>query len=296
MDQPNRSDVAAPLPSASKWLSRAVRARFVLLGAYVVLTLAWYVVFFSTVDPLGLALSPTPSLLGLFVLGTLALLGMQGLLLLGAPALHWPRPRGRRSIFVSLAAGSAIAVLLSLGIVLAASSLYKLAFDPTSFKLDWSIATVTPTTAPAPTSPRFSWRSDVPWVFIGLLAVAWIFWLLVFALVGGGQWTRRFGRMYRTLIAGTILELLITIPIDAQVRRRTSCYCGEGTFFSLAVGLTAILWAFGPGVAIIFLVRRQQRLAASGCCLQCGYNLYGLLSPRCPECGTVKSDDRNAKV
>jgi hypothetical protein len=288
MDQPDRSDITPSVPPASIWLRGAVRARFVLLGVYLILSAVWYWAFFSITDPLGFSFQPTSAIRVPFVLGTLVLVGTQALLLLGAPHLHWPRPRRRRSIFVSLAAGSAIAVMLSIGIVLAGSSLYRLAFDPAWFKVSWSAVTVSPTTvpAPAPAPPAFDWRSDVPWLFIGIVAAAWIFWFLIFALVGGGQWTRRFGRMYRTLIGGTILELLITIPIDVQVRRRTNCYCGEGTFFSLAIGLTAILWAFGPGVAILFLVRRQQRLADTGRCLQCGYNLRGLEQPRCPECGT----------
>jgi hypothetical protein len=128
--------------------------------------------------------------------------------------------------------------------------------------------------------------SDIPWTLIAIAAVGWIFWFLIFALLGSAQWSKRFRCMYRTLIAGTILELLITIPIDAYVRKRTNCYCGEGTFFSLVIGLTAILWAFGPGVAILFYIRRHQLLADTGRCLQCGYNLYGLDSNRCPECGT----------
>ena len=128
--------------------------------------------------------------------------------------------------------------------------------------------------------------SDIPWTPIAIAVAGWIFWFLIFTLLGSAPWSRRFRWMYRTLIAGTILELLITIPIDAYVRKRTSCYCGEGTFWSLAIGLTAILWTFGPGVAILFFVRRHQLLAESGCCLQCGYNLYGLASNRCPECGT----------
>lgn len=294
MDQLDRTDAlepAAASSSLSKWVRRGVRARWVLLGCYVALSAGWYVVFLSRWDPLGLssenAWSP-----GAFLICTLVLFGVQWLLLLGAPQLSWPRPRRRRSIFASLAAGSAIAVLLSAGIVGAVASLYKLIHDPGSFGISGSYATMTnvttaPAAAPPPKPPPFNWRTDVPWTPISVGLVAWTFWFLVFALAGGGEWTGRFRRMYRALIAGTVLELLITIPIDVQVRRRTSCYCGEGTFFALAIGLTAIVWTFGPGVAIVFLARRRERRVASGCCLFCGYNLRGLQSPRCPECGKV---------
>lgn len=310
MDSSDSSRVAQSLPTVGKWVRRAIWLRWVLLGLYGILTVGWYYVLAAMADP-----SPV---LGPFVIATLVLFGVQALLLAGAPQFKWPRPTRRRSMAMSLATGSAIAVLLSLGIVCAGASLYKLIYDPGGFRIQWNVASVQPATAPTtnpasapatpaapapasapirsaaatpapgpvPASPPFNWRTDVPWAFVGIMLAGWAFWFLVFALVGGGQqWGRRFGRMYRTLIAGTVLELLITLPIDAQVRRRTQCYCGEGTFYALAIGLTAVLWVFGPGVAILFVVRRQHRLAGSGRCLQCGYDLRGLDTARCPECG-----------
>lgn len=278
--------VQTAVPPASKWLRRAIRVRYVLLGLYLLLTIAWYYAFMATMDFQGgvFASSQNAALaLRNFLFATLILLGVQGLLLLGAPQLHWPRPRHRRSIFVSLAIGSAIAVLLSWGIYLAMNSLFRLIEDPASFHVNISIGSsnAAPATAPSPSA-----ASDVPWLDIGILLVGWGFWFLVFALVGAAEWRRRFAGMYRALVAGTILELLITIPIDAQVRKRTNCYCGEGTFLSLIIGLTAILWTFGPGVAILFLIRRNQLASGGGRCLNCDYDLRGLESSRCPECGT----------
>jgi hypothetical protein len=279
--------VQTEVPPASKWLRRAIRARFVLLGLYLLLTLAWYYAFMVTTDSnSGVFTSGQNAALALrnFLIATLILLGVQGLLLLGAPQLHWPRPRRRRSIFVSQAVGAAIAALLSLGIYLAMTSLYRLIEDPSSFHVNVSVgaSTGSPTTAPSPTT-----ASNVPWPELGVIAAGWLFWFLIFALVGAAEWHRRFAGMYRALVAGTVLELLITIPIDVQVRKRTNCYCGEGTLLSLIIGLTAILWTFGPGVAILFLVRRNQLALAAGRCLKCDYDLRGLESSRCPECGTL---------
>lgn len=266
----------APTPSA--WLRRAIWARWVLLACYIAATSVWYCFSLIPDNPFGLE-GASGTFLAFLILSA-GLFGLQFLLLLGAPQLHWPRPRRRKSIFASLMAGSAIAALLSGGIVLSLRSLYQLVYTPS-----WFTVTVTPGPATAPAPQPFLWIADVPWALVGTLLAAWTFWFLIFALVGGGEWPRRFGRMYRLLIAGTVLELLITIPIDVQVRKRTNCYCGEGTFFSLIIGLTAILWVFGPGIAILFFIRRRQRLQQSGCCLQCGYNLRGLASDRCPECG-----------
>ncbi len=218
-------------------------------------------------------------------MGTLVLFGVQLLFLLGAPHLRWPRPRRKRSIFISLAAGAAIAVLLTAGVCFAGYELYRLSFDPGSFRSNWTATTAPSTTAvtPANTVSNSGW--DIPWPLIGIAAVAWTFWFLIFALVGAGEWMGRYRRMYRILVAGTVLELLITIPVDAEVRRRTNCYCFEGTLVSLAIGLTAILWTFGPGVAILFLIRHKQISDRGGKCLNCGYDLRGLSSSRCPECG-----------
>jgi hypothetical protein len=284
MDYDDRPGPCPAQPPTARWQQRAAKARFVLLGFYVVLSVGWYFVFLSKTDPLRLGFDGNAS--GAFLAGTLVLFGGQFLLLLGAPQLTWPRPRRKRSIFISLAAGSAIALLLSAGIICAGVSLYKLIYDPASFHGNWSISPASPTTAPAVAATPSDSGSDIPWMLIGVALVGWTFWFLIFALVGTGQWTRRFRWMYRILIAGTILELLITIPIDAEVRKRTSCYCGEGTFLSLVVGLTAILWMFGPGLAILFLIRRKQLTAGSGYCLKCSYDLHGLESARCPECGT----------
>lgn len=262
-----------------------MRGRWILLALYLLLIFAWYFVTLSVLDPLGFRFDLDSKLLD-FGASTLVLFGLQFLLLLGAPQVHWPRSRRRRSIFVSLAAGSVIAMLLSIGAVLALVSLNKVVNHSEAFQDNFTVVAIGPTTAPAPPPPKINWRTDVPWGWIGVVLTGWAFWFVVFAFVGRGQWVRGFSRMYRVLVAGTVLELLITIPIDVQIRRRTNCYCGEGTFFSLAIGLTAVLWAFGPGVAILFLIRQRQRLLEAGRCLQCGYSLQGLESDRCPECGT----------
>ncbi len=58
---------------------------------------------------------------------------------------------------------------------------------------------------------------------------------------------------------------------------------------SLIIRLWALVIAFGLWPLWCFFrgpVRRARRRAA-GCCPPCGYNLTGLIDPRCPECGTA---------
>ena len=92
--------------------------------------------------------------------------------------------------------------------------------------------------------------------------------------------------MYRVLVAGTFAEVLLTVPVDVMVRRRTSCYCDEGTFWALIVGGTTALWTFGPEIVLLFLAVRLKHREVKGVCVRCGYDLRGLPEPRCPECGT----------
>lgn len=190
---------ASPAAADPKWLLRATWARWMLLGFYLVLTFVWYWATFATIDPVGFRFQVGNSELISFVVATAGLFGLQVLLLLGAPHLHWPRPRRKRSMFVSLAAGSAIAMLLTIGIGAACMSLYKLIHDPASFHAEWAIISPTAAPSPFPPPPRFNWRTDIPWDVIGIVLITWTFWLLVFTLMGGAQWTHRFRRMYRTL-------------------------------------------------------------------------------------------------
>ena len=113
-------------------------------------------------------------------------------------------------------------------------------------------------------APRKLGEDAGVWLLVLIPAASWALWLAVFGTMLRRQhWGSVYPRLYLTLLAGSWLELLITIPIDVQVRKRTSCYCGEGTFLGLTVGLTMVLWTFGPGVALLYLARRQQRRQAA---------------------------------
>lgn len=57
-----------------------------------------------------------------------------------------------------------------------------------------------------------------------------------------------------------------------------------------------VLIGMATGLMVIYLVaskrERDDRLKP-GHCRNCGYNLFGLRDPRCPECGTVFEPDTN---
>ncbi len=124
------------------------------------------------------------------------------------------------------------------------------------------------------------------------LFVPWAIWFFIFAFIWAAEWVVVFRRIYRILIAGTILEMIVTIPIDVKVRKQTQCYCGEGTFFGMGFGISVAFCTFGPGMALLYLARYKQQIKLAPVCENCGYDIRGLPEPRCPECGTAFDPSR----
>jgi hypothetical protein len=191
----------------------------------------------------------------------LVFVGAQALFLIGMPQTRWPKPTRGVPMTLSILAGSLIAGLLTFGVFAALLNV---------------------TTAWERLAETF--ELNIFWA----LAAAWGGWFFVFFIMWAGEWLMVFKKIYKLLIAGTVLELLVTIPIDVHVRRRTSCWCGEGTFFALVIGGTVALWSFGPGLVMLLLTRRLQRRGYFSICRKCAYDLRGLdpATKRCPECGT----------
>jgi hypothetical protein len=114
---------------------------------------------------------------------------------------------------------------------------------------------------------------------------SWFFWSGVLLVFTRGIWADRIlGRVVGLLVAGTVLELLVVVPLDIMVRRRSDCYCWTGTFFALCLSVSATLWLAGPGV-VIALFAKRHRLWRETHCERCGYPRSDAGGPKCPECG-----------
>jgi hypothetical protein len=125
---------------------------------------------------------------------------------------------------------------------------------------------------------------DWPVMFWMVTAAMWVFWSCLFWILVRGR--RRFsalGCMVTCILAGSLLQLLVTIPSHIIVSRRPGCMVGMFTAVGLFAGLFVMTWAFGPGIALLFWWETRKRTA--GHCPKCGYNLQGLPTMRCPECG-----------
>lgn len=122
---------------------------------------------------------------------------------------------------------------------------------------------------------------------IGLaVVVAWLVWLpIVGAFCDRSRRESALGHLSARLLLGTVVEVVAITPLYVMVRRRTSCFCGAGTFIALVACLGAGWLALGPAVFLPMLAARRKRWYA-GHCDACGYDMSGCSgAPRCPECG-----------
>ena len=99
-------------------------------------------------------------------------------------------------------------------------------------------------------------RGWVPWgpLFMGLLT--WCIWSVVFfrmyrkADVGDA-----ITRQCELLLKGSILELLIAVPTHIVARSREYCCAGLMTFIGLTMGISVMLFSFGPAVFFLYVAR-----------------------------------------
>lgn len=182
------------------------------------------------------------------------------------PVVSRRPPLGARgqSLVFSLLIGGLVAGVLSFGLICAVISACLLLADTIDHWPDW-----------------------VVFVAPGAFVLSWIGWSALLLIYVRGIWADRIlGRLVGVMIGGSILEILITVPIDIMVRRRTDCYCAEGTFFAFVASATALMWLAGPGV-VIAIMSKRHRLWRETRCHNCGYEKGPSPASRCPECGSA---------
>lgn len=97
------------------------------------------------------------------------------------------------------------------------------------------------------------------WVAIALVILSWGGWALVFFRL-----SRRSGPadlvtcQSRCLLKGSILELLIAVPTHIVARYRDYCCAGFLTFIGLTMGVSVMLFAYGPSVFFLFAERWKR--------------------------------------
>jgi hypothetical protein len=183
----------------------------------------------------------------------------------GVPCTIWLmlRTRKRSSVHLSLAIATFGAGLLSLAIPWVVYSVYQTLLNRGA--------------------------ADRPFALAGIGAVG-LTWIIATPLLI--RFSRRvpvedaLGRIAARLFLGTVIEAAAVIPIDVMVRRKSQCYCAEGTLWTLTLcwGMGAVF--LGPAIWLIPLARRRRRWLA-GHCDVCDYDMSACMgAERCPECGS----------
>ncbi len=202
----------------------------------------------------------------IFIVVLIAMLLSVGLLIFGTGTIALCRPLRRRRLILPVVGAATMLTLLVAGLM---TSAYEL------FYLD-----------------KYDFEELGAWIFIGVLGASWIGWgvLLWQYAIHRSRYTV-LGRLTAAIFAGSLLELLATVPAHIVVSRRPGCLVGLATMMGIAAGLCVMFFSFGPMIFLLFLrPRHRAELGTDGHphCPGCGYDLFATRE-RCPECGLVIS-------
>jgi len=129
------------------------------------------------------------------------------------------------------------------------------------------------------------------WISMLLLWGIWA-WIFYVYWRQGERYTQ-LGKMIRGLVCGSLLEMFIAIPVHIWATRQQKCYCARGTYTTLVFSGIVLLWAFGPGIILLYKREKYRRERLFPICDSCGYDLRAS-KDRCPECGEPINEIMNS--
>ena len=98
------------------------------------------------------------------------------------------------------------------------------------------------------------------WAAIVSGVVIWCVWGLLFYRSSRTSMAADVvSRQCRLMLRGSILELLVAVPTHIVARSRDYCCAGCMTFIGLTLGISVMLFSFGPAVFFLY-VERWRRL------------------------------------
>ena len=105
------------------------------------------------------------------------------------------------------------------------------------------------------TSLEDSWETGI---FVATGAT-WLGWAVLFALLlRNGDPESLSMRINRSVLVGSVAELLIAVPLHIIVRKRSVCCAGYLTGTAIGIGAAVMIVAFGPSVFLLYRRRWQQ--------------------------------------
>ena len=103
-------------------------------------------------------------------------------------------------------------------------------------------------------APEWFWRAA-----LASAVVFWLVWVVVFYRSSRATAPADVvSRQCRLMFRGSILELLIAVPTHIVARHRDYCCAGMMTLIGLAVGISVMLFSFGPAVFFLYAERWRR--------------------------------------
>ncbi len=166
--------------------------------------------------------------------GFLAVMGLgQAVMLLAPVSLSLQRPATRRSVLWPVLASGLMMGLLMAG---AGVSLYEF------IKGEGAL-----------------WLLDKLQYLLVVVITVWALWSYVFyKIYRGAPPGDAIAQQCRSLLSGSILELLVAVPTHIVARSRDYCCAGYLTFLGIAFGVSVMLFSFGPGLYFLFAARWKK--------------------------------------
>ena len=250
MKLPTDQPITSPPGKFRRWIrSDMLVLRWVFLALYILIAGGLALLFWNEFDETAM----------LIILG--AMVVSQALLIFGTGSIQLCHPIRKRRLVLPIIGAATMMTLLVTGLLAALTELLYLD------KLNLS-----------------------EWTFWGVVAVSWIVWtVLLWQHVAPRPRYAVLARLTSYLLAGSLAELLVTVPSHIIVRRRPGCFVGMATMFGILAGVCVMFFSFGPVIFLLFLrPRYRAEIGSDGHphCPVCGYDLFAT-KERCPECGLV---------
>jgi hypothetical protein len=156
-------------------------------------------------------------------------IGSQALFLFSAGTINLCRPIRRRRLVLPVVIAAFMMTVLVVSLLVALSELFKLDDD---------------------------WILYGFWVVVPLSWIGWGFLFFVRHTDAERYITLR--NLVASMIAGSLIQLLVTVPSHVIVSRRPGCLVGLSTAIGICCGIAVMLWSFGPGVILLFLREKRE--------------------------------------
>jgi hypothetical protein len=97
------------------------------------------------------------------------------------------------------------------------------------------------------------------WGAIVAGVVIWCVWAVLFYRSSHGvEPSGVISHQCRLMFRGSILELLVAVPTHIVARSRDYCCAGAMTFVGLTLGISVMLFSFGPAVFFLYAARWRR--------------------------------------